>query len=255
MGNPLLDRWNAGTSAIGLWATSRDSLVAEALASVGPDYVCVDLQHGASDLGNLVEMLQAVRSGGSVPVVRVPENSQTMITKALDAGALGIIVPLVESGEEARRAVAACRYPPRGHRSMGPFRASLAAAVEGMTDLEAVACVLMIETRRGLDNVEEIAATEGVDALYVGPADLSLALGLPPGSVDHPTFRAALGTIREAATRSTVVVGIHTYDGDAAAGYVAAGFGMVTAGVDLRILREVGRRHVGAAQAGREGPA
>lgn len=242
MANRLLERWREGRPAVGVWCTSRDSLVAEALAACGPDYVCVDLQHGASDLGNLVEMLQAVRSGGSSPVVRVPEASQALITKALDAGALGIIVPLVESAEQAREAVGACRYPPRGWRSYGPFRASLAADVSGLADLEQVACIVMVETRKGLEAVEEIAGTDGVDAIYVGPSDLSIALGLVPGSVREPAFVEALATIRGACERAGVVAGIHTYDGEAAASYLADGFAMVTASLDLRTLsREVGR--------------
>jgi 4-hydroxy-2-oxoheptanedioate aldolase len=250
MGNPLLEGWRSGRQAVGVWCASRDSFVAEALASAGPDYVCVDLQHGASEFANLVEMLQAVRAGGSTAVVRVPENSLAPINKALDAGAAGVIVPLVEDAEGARRAVAACRFPPRGRRSFGPFRASLSGGIKEPADLEEVACIVMIETADGLANAEEIAAVDGVSAVYVGPSDLSIALGLPPASLDAPAFTAALERIRRAAAGAGVVAGMHTYDGTRAASYVAQGFGMVTAAADLRNLQSVVAGHLDRARSG-----
>ncbi len=249
MTNLLLEEWRSGRPVVGVWCSSRDSLVAETVAAVKPDYVCVDLQHGASSLGNLIEMLQAVRSGGSTAVVRVPENSLALINKVLDAGAAGVIVPLVETADEARRAVAACRYPPRGRRSYGPFRANLT-GVRGPAEIEEVACVVMIETAEGLAHVEEIAKVEGLTALYVGPSDLSIALGLPPGSVRDPAFIEALERIRLAAVGSGLVAGIHTHDGELAAEYVAQGFGMVTAAADLASLRAAVGRHVERARAG-----
>jgi 4-hydroxy-2-oxoheptanedioate aldolase len=248
--NPLLEGWWAGRPAVGVWCSSRDSLVAETLASAGPDYVCIDLQHGASEFANLVEMLQAVQAGGSTAVVRVPENSLALINKALDAGASGIIIPLVDDAEGTRRAVEACRFPPRGQRSFGPFRASLSGRIKEPADAEDVACIPMIETARGLAQVEEIAAVDGVSAIYVGPSDLSIALGLPPGSVDEPTFVEALARIRRAAVDGGVVAGIHTQDGDRAAQYLAQGFGMVTAAADLRSLRAAMCDHLDRARRG-----
>lgn len=249
MANPLLEGWRSGRPAVGVWCSSRDSLVAESISSVKPDYVCVDLQHGASNFGNLVEMLQAVQSGGSAAVVRVPENSMAQINKALDAGAAGIIIPLVETVDEARRAVEACRYPPRGRRSYGPFRANIAGG-RGTAEIEDVACIVMIETADGLANVEEIAKVDGLTALYVGPADLSIALGLPPVSLTEPAFIEALERIRQAAAGSGLVAGIHTHDGELAAGYLAQGFGMVTAAADVASLRAAVRRHVERARSG-----
>lgn len=249
MTNPLLEKWRSGQPLVGLWCSSRDSLIAESVASVEPDYVCVDLQHGASTLGNLVEMLQAVQAGGSTAVVRVPENSLALINKVLDVGAAGVIVPLVETADDARRAVAACRFPPRGRRSYGPFRANLAGG-RSQTEIEEVACVVMIETADGLANVEEIAKVEGLSALYVGPSDLSIALGLPPASVRDPLFIEALERIRVAAVGAGLVAGIHTHDGELAAEYLAQGFGMVTAAADLTSLRAALGRHLASARAG-----
>lgn len=250
MDNPLLEGWRSGRQAVGVWCSSRDPLVAEVLASTGPDYVCIDLQHGASELADLVGMLQAVQAGGSTALVRVPENSPAMINKALDAGASGIIVPLIEDAAEARRAVKACCFPPRGVRSFGPFRASLSGRMKELADIEQVAIILMIETASGLENVEDIAAVEGVSALYVGPSDLSIALGLPPASLDDPGFVKALERIRQAAADAGVVAGMHTQDGARAAAYVGQGFGMVTAATDLRSLQQAMAGHLDQARNG-----
>lgn len=253
MGNPLLEAWSAGDVVVGLWCTSRDSLVAEALAATGADYVCVDTQHGASHQGNLIEMLQGVQAVGSAPLVRVADNSPSLVGKSLDAGAAGVIIPLVGSGEEARRAVGACRFPPRGGRSFGPFRAAIGPDARGLADLEHVSCIAMIETVNGLKNVEEIAKTDGIDALYVGPSDLSVSLGLPPGSLDDRKFTEALATVRGACLRAGIVAGIHTYNGNTAARFIEEGFRMVTIGVDLRLLRTAASGCLEKALAGRKG--
>ncbi|MHB1973545.1 MAG: HpcH/HpaI aldolase family protein [Acidimicrobiales bacterium] len=233
----LRESWRSGQPALGLWCTVGNTLVAEALASVEPDYVCVDMQHGSSYEGNLVGMLQAVEAGGSSPVVRVPENNPASIMKALDAGARGVIVPLVESGEQAARAVEACRFPPYGSRSFGPFRASIHARTSDPRELEKVACVVMVETRAGIDHLDEIVETDGLTAVYVGPSDLSIALGLAPGSVEDPGFVAVLEEIRAACAAHDVVPGLHCYDGRTARRAVEQGFGMVTVAVELRALR------------------
>jgi 4-hydroxy-2-oxoheptanedioate aldolase len=227
----------AGRPALGLWCSTGDALVAEALAAAGADYVCLDMQHGATHDGNVVQLLQAVAAGGGAPVVRVPDSRPAAITRALDAGARGVIVPLVESAEQAAAAVAACRYPPRGERSYGPFRASLHAGTADPLELEKVACIAMIETRAGLDHLEDIAATDGLGGLYVGPADLSLGLGLAPASYEAPAFVEALAAIRSACARHGRVAGIHCYDGATAARYAEQGFGMITVAVELRLLR------------------
>jgi 4-hydroxy-2-oxoheptanedioate aldolase len=234
----LREPWREGRPALGVWNSVADSLVAEAIAATGPDYVCVDMQHGAAGQGQLVPLLQAVVAGGSTPLVRVPESNPAIIMKALDAGARGVVVPLVESGEEAARAVAACRFPPAGRRSYGPFRASVQERTGDPRELEKVACIVMIETRAGIDHLEEIVATEGVTAVYLGPSDLSLALGLPPGSVDAPEFVSVVGNIRAACHAHGVVAGMHCYDGKGARRAIEQGFGMVTVAVDLRLLRQ-----------------
>jgi len=237
-----------GKPALGFWCGISHPLVAEALAAAGPDYVCVDMQHGANTASSLVSMLQAVVAGGSAPIVRVPSLDPAAIMLALDSGARGVIVPLIESAEQAATAVAACRYPPYGNRSFGPFRASLQAGSSDPRELEKVACIVMIETRAGIENMEAIIATEGVTAAYVGPSDLSLALGLAPGSIDDPAFVDVRDRIVAACARHGVVAGMHCASGEQARAAVAQGFGMATVAGDLALVRQAVAAELGAAR-------
>jgi 4-hydroxy-2-oxoheptanedioate aldolase len=235
MGHFLSDR--AGKPALGIWNTLADPLAAEALASLRPDYVCIDMQHGEAGAGDLVRLVQAVNVGGSIAVVRVPSNDAAMIGRALDAGALGIVVPMVGSGQEAARAVRASRYPPAGARSYGPFRARISAGTRDPAQLDQVACIVMVETEGGLDQLDEIASTEGLAAVYVGPSDLSLALGLPPGSTHDPKFVSAVGEILAACAKHDVTPGIQCADGAGARRALEQGFKMVTVASDLTTLQ------------------
>lgn len=233
---------------LGLWCTVGNPLVAEAMAAAGPDYVCIDMQHGTTSESMLVGMIQAVTVGGSVPIVRVPERNAASIMLALDSGAQGVIVPLVESAEQAAQAVAACRYPPYGSRSFGPFRAAMHQRTTDPRELEKVACIVMIETRKGIDSAQEILATEGLTGVYLGPSDLSLALGLAPGSIDHPAFIEVRERIQAACRERGVVQGMHCYDGRSARRAVELGFDMITVAADLGPLRQVLASELGVAQ-------
>src|ERR671913_588283 len=161
--NPLRKAWAEGRTAFGLWSVMPGSFGAELVAGAGVDYVCVDQQHGIIDYHSMVPMLQAIGAAGAAPLTRVLSNDPFLIMKALDAGAWGVIVPLVNSAEDAARAVSACRYPPQGIRSFGPV---LAADVIGSRDPEKLGgggvCLVMVETREGLESVGEIAATPGL---------------------------------------------------------------------------------------------
>ena len=245
----LNEPWRAGQPALGVWGSIGDSFLLEALAASGADYVCVDMQHGTAHEGSLVGAIQAVTVGGSVPIVRVPEANPAQIFKALDAGARGVVVPLVESRAEAERVVEACHFPPAGQRSFGPFRASISAGTSDPRELEKVASIAMVETRAGIDNLEDIVSTDGLTAVYVGPADLSLALGLDPGSFEAPAFVAVLEQIRSACEKHGIVAGLHCYNGTMAARYVEQGFGMVTVTVDMRLLRSALAVEFGRARA------
>src|ERR687894_1630346 len=232
--NPLREAWAGGRTTFGLWSVMPGSVGAEILAGAGVDYVCVDQQHGVIDYDSMVPMFQAIRAEGATPITRVLSNDPFLIMKALDAGAWGVIVPLVNNAEDAARAVSACRYPPRGIRSYGPVRA---AGVIGSRDPEElggeVLCIVMVETREGLGRVEEIASTPGLDGIYVGPTDLALSLGLPPTSkVTEPEHAEAVTRIREACRQHGIVSGIQAASGEWAKKHAEAGFEMVSLATD-----------------------
>jgi 4-hydroxy-2-oxoheptanedioate aldolase len=183
----------------------------------------------------------------------VLSNDPFLIMKALDAGAWAVIVPLVNSAEDAARAVSACRYPPRGMRSFGPV---LAAGVIGSRDPEElggeVLCLVMVETMEALERVDEIAATPGLDGVYVGPSDLALSLGLPPTlEVTENGHVEAVERIREACREHGIAAGIHAPSGEWARRHAEAGFDLVTVATDAPLLRGAALRELTAA---REGP-
>lgn len=248
--NPVREVWSEGRTAFGLWSAIPSSFSVELVASAGFDYVCVDQQHGLVDYASMVPMLQAIGAAGAAPVTRVLSNDPFRIMKALDAGALGVIVPLVNNADEAERAVAACRYPPHGDRSYGPIRAATVIGSRDPEDLAGeVLCIVMVETRKGLEKVEEIAAVPGLDGIYVGPADLALSLGLPPTTtVTEPEHVKAVSQVKEACQRRGIAAGIQASSGECARKYAEAGFDMVTVATDAALLRDAARREMIAAR-------
>lgn len=251
--NPLRAAWARGEVTHGAWCTSPSSVVAETIASAGYDYVCADLQHGAVDYSDAVHMFQAIRGQGSAPIARVPANDPATIGKVLDAGALGVVVPLVNTAEEAARAVAATRYPPFGGRSYGPVRAATVMGTRDARQLEQVVVAVMVETREGLQNVEEIAAVPGLDAIYVGPADLALALDMPPAyERPEPEHTEAIERILQACLKNGIVPGVHCVGGAMGARRVAQGFRMTTLVNDLALVRTAGAEELENARTGSE---
>lgn len=249
MPESLVDDWKDGRTLFGVWCTMPGSVQAEFIAWQQPDYVCVDLQHGLIDHSTGIPMVQAITAGGSRPIVRVPWNEPAPIMRALDCGALGVVVPMVDDAEQAERAVRACRYPPRGMRSYGPVRAR---QVHGSADpevLEQVACIVMVETAGGIQNVREIAKVEGVDAIYVGPSDLALAMGMKPGQTTPDSgFDETIDAIRDACRESGIAAGIQAPDGPTAARYRDRGFDMITIGSDAPLMSAAIRSHLGVAR-------
>jgi 4-hydroxy-2-oxoheptanedioate aldolase len=251
--NPLKKAWVEGRTAFGLWMTVPGSIGAEIFAGAGVDYVCVDQQHGVIDYDSMVPMIQAIRAEGAAPITRVLSNDPFLIMKALDAGAWGVVVPLVNNAEDAARAVSACRYPPRGTRSYGPVRA---AGVIGSRDPEElggeVLCLVMVETGEALERVDEIASTPGLDGIYIGPSDLALSLGLPPTlDIQEGKHAEAVERIREACHRNSIAAGIHSPSGQWARRHVEAGFDMVTVATDAALLRAAASRELAVARGGR----
>jgi len=248
--NRVKRMWQAGQPALGGWLTVPSSFSAEVMAHAGFDWLCVDMQHGVIGYQVAVTMLQAISTTETVPFVRVPWNEPGTIMKALDAGAYGVVVPIVNTAAEAAAAAMACRYPPLGIRSHGPIRAALYGGRDYiMRGNDEVLCIVQVETKESVQNLDEILSVPGVDATYIGPADLSLSLGLPPASDhDEPPFVAAIERVLEACKRHNVVPGAHAGNVVTARKRLEQGFLMVemcddagslarSAAADLRALR------------------
>ncbi len=236
--NPLLEALEAGRTTLGAWV-SLPGPGAEALVRPGIDWVVVDLQHGLIGPEGFMALAPAIAARGAVPLARVAENDAAVIGRALDSGGLGVIVPLVDDADGAARAVAACRFPPQGERSYGPARFAMTTGSSEPADVERVACIVMIETAEGLRNAKRIAETPGVDAILIGPSDLAIALGVPPASThDDATVAEAIEVIRAAAEAAGVGAGMVCPNGTIARRYVAAGFRMVVAAVDMALLAD-----------------
>lgn len=200
----LKTRWAKGDVTLGAWCMMPGAMGAEVLGRQGFDWVLVDMQHGCMSYETALDMVRALDQTPAVPIVRVPWNDPGIIGRMLDAGALGILIPMIQTVDDAKKAVEACLYPPHGRRSFGPVRVGLRDGPGYVQTANArVAVIPMIETAEALEAVEEIAAVPGVDALFVGPFDLSIALGLPPGDNDgKPAFDAAIQKVATAAKRA-----------------------------------------------------
>lgn len=221
------------------WLTLADPTAAEAVAAAGYDAVTVDLQHGSATLEDLPAILAAVEQTPAVPLVRLRWNDPGTTMRALDLGVRGAICPMVGSRAEADAFVAACRYPPDGWRSYGPIHRAFGAGREQTQRAnEAILTFAMIETAEGLANVHEIASASGLDGLYVGPADLSLSLGLDTfADLGDPRLSSALDGVVGAATANGIVAGVHAPSPDAVAVAVERGFRFIGAAVDAELLR------------------
>lgn len=213
MPNTMMETWAAGGETLGTWLSMPTTHAAEITSRAGFDYVCIDMQHGISDYQIAVSMLQAIELGGQgTPIVRVPWNEPGIIGRMVDAGARGVIVPMCNSLAEAQAAVDAVKYPPMGARSFGPI---MIGAREGAGYFDRAnditACIPMIETRAAVEALDDILALDGVDAIYVGPADLSISYGYGPGySDDNAEYKAVLEHIVERCTAHGKPAGIHS---------------------------------------------
>lgn len=236
--NRLRTLWNQDRAAVNGWLAVPDSFSAEVMAHQGWDTLTIDMQHGVIDYQRMVTMLQAISTTPTVPVVRVPWLEPGIIMKTLDAGAYGVICPMVNSREEAQRLVSYTHYAPMGARSFGPVRANLYGGPDYATEANrTVVAFAMIETAQALDNLDAILSVEGLDAIYIGPSDLSLALGCKPVFDDvDPKVAQAIDHIVERARAHGVQAGIHNGRPDVALARVAKGFRFVTVSSDARIL-------------------
>ncbi len=247
----LARRLRAGETALGYWIVLDNPAGTERIACAGYDYVALDAQHGLFGYQGMLNGLLAIdASARAAGVVRVAANDATHIGRALDAGAVAVIVPLVNTAEDAAAAVAATRYPPLGIRSYGPMRSALRVGPVPAEANEQTLVFAMIETPDGLANVEAIAATPGLDGLYVGPSDLTIALGgtSPADTSVQPAFDEALRRILAACEANGLVPGIHTAAGTVARRRLDEGFRFVTVASDVVHLEQAAQAHLAAAK-------
>ncbi|MEJ2863630.1 HpcH/HpaI aldolase family protein [Actinomycetospora flava] len=225
------------TTAFGAWITLGSPLVAEMCADGGFDFVCVDLQHGVVGRDALSTVLLGCGSSGATPLVRVGHLAE--IGPALDLGAHGVIVPMVNTPSDAERAVRAAKYPPLGERSFGPTRARWHLNRDRTPSEvnDEVLCLAMIETPEGVASASRICAVPGLDGVYVGPSDLAVALGGTPGGDEGPAIRRAFEAVLDACSTHGTLAGVHAPSGAVAARRRAEGFGMVGIATDAAVLR------------------
>lgn len=237
---------------LGTWVMSASPLVVEAVGCAGFDWAVIDMEHSPVDLPGVAQMLQALACTKAVPIVRVPWNDAVVIKRVLDAGATTLVVPFVQDAAEARSAAAALRYPPQGVRGVvgmsranrfGTQRTSLQTANEG------VALIVQMESPRALDALEEIASVDGVDALFVGPADLAAGMGLG-GEASHPDVMKALIAAAARAHAAGKPIGTLAGTPEMAAQVRAAGYDFVGLGTDLGLLVRAAQASLAALRSG-----
>ena len=236
--NRLRTIWKSGGAVVNGWLAIANSFSAETMAHQGWDSLTIDLQHGVVDYQGMVPMLQAISTTATVPVVRVPWLEPGIWMKTLDAGAYGVICPMINSREDAQKLVAYTHYAPRGTRSFGPVRALLYGGADYPTHAnDTIVTFAMIETAKALDNLDDILSVEGLDAIYIGPSDLSLALGCTPTFDDlDPQAAQAVEHILARAKAHGIVAGIHNGTAESALKRIAKGFQFVTVSSDARLM-------------------
>jgi len=246
--NTLKSIWARGGVVVNGWLSIPSSFSAEVMAHQGYDSLTIDMQHGIVDYQLAVTMLQAIATTPVIPLARVPWNEPAMLMKILDAGAYGVICPMVNTRDQAEALVQACKYPPRGYRSWGPQRALFYAGPDyGEHADDELIVFPMIETAEGLQNLDEILSVPGVDGVYVGPSDLSLALGRKPRmDQTDPAVVEAQQTILKACKRHNRVAGIHTVSSAYSLKMIEEGYRFITVSNDVRLMATRASEEVGA---------
>lgn len=236
--NEVKRRWQAGQACVNGWLAIPNSFSAELMAHAGWDSITIDLQHGVVDYQAAVTMLQAISTTATPPLARVPWSEPGGIMKMLDAGAMGIICPMINTPEEAKAFVGACKYTPLGYRSSGPVRAAIYAGADYIAKAnDEILAIAMIETEEAVGNLDAILDTPGLDGVYIGPTDLALTLGCAP-IIDptDPKVVSTIETIIDACNAKGIPAGIHCGAPEYAAKMIARGAKLVTIGSDGRLL-------------------
>jgi 4-hydroxy-2-oxoheptanedioate aldolase len=251
--NGIRKKWADGKAVINGWLSTSSPFVAEIMAAQGYDSLTIDLQHGFVGYEAATSMLQAMRASGVTHMVRVPWLDPADIVKALDAGAYGIICPMINNRAEATRLVSYMRYPPHGVRSFGPTRVTFAAGVDyGQHADQEVLCFAMIETAEAFKNLDEIVSTPGLNGVYIGPADLTLGLTgrkYPTGfDREEPEMVEAIKTILDKSHKAGIRAALHCGTPAYAAKAVGWGFDLVTISNDVRLLAGAAQASVASAR-------
>ena len=243
--NTLKSRLAAGETLHGLWLSSGLAYMADIAGGAGFDWCLVDGEHGPGDFSDIVGQVQMLRGHDTETVVRVPWGEDWMLKKVLDSGAQSVLVPMVESGADAERLVRATRYPPHGHRGVGAAAAAASrygAIADYISTADAQICLMVqVESRRGYDALDDILAVEGVDVVFIGPADLSADLG-HPGDMEHDAVQAAIRDILGRTARAGKVPGILSTREEVTRRYIEWGARFVCVGLDVSILSAELRR-------------
>jgi 4-hydroxy-2-oxoheptanedioate aldolase len=247
--NKLRARLKSGKACVNAWLAIPAGFSAEVMAQCGFDSVTVDMQHGVQDYLSLVQCYQAMDRYPITPMVRVPWNEPGIIGKVLDAGAWGVICPMINTPAEAKALANACLYPPKGRRSNGPIRAG--AYGEG-TSYQSVAndevlVIPMIETQEALDNLDGILDVPGISGIYVGPSDLGFSLGMKPMlDREEPKILSIYEMLIKATSKRGLFAGVHNLTGTYAARMVDMGFRLVTLGNDSGLMARAARAEIAA---------
>ena len=237
--NKIRKMMKDGKPIVNGWLQIPSSFSAEVMSHQGWDSLTIDMQHGVIDYPNALQMLQAISTTDVTPLARVNWNEPGQIMKILDAGCYGVICPMVSNKLEAEKFVQACMYPPKGYRSFGPIRGLIYGGGDyGDHSNEEILKIAMIETKEALDKLDEIMSTEGIDGIYIGPADLSLAIGEKP-SFDKPEGDPVYDVIMrilEHAKKNNIIAGIQNGQPEYAEKMIKKGFQLVTIGSDQRYM-------------------
>ena len=242
--NGIKQLWDNNQPVVNGWASIANTFSAEILAASGFDSVTMDMQHGLVGYQKVVEMLQAVSGYNITPMVRVPWNDPSMVMRCLDAGAYGIICPMVNTKEECEKFVSACRYAPRGNRSFGPVRAKIYGGDDYLEHADnTLLNFAMIETSEAVDNLDKILSVEELDAVYVGPSDLAITMGYLPG-VYEKEVEDCISYIVETCKKKNIKAGIHCPNGKSVKERFDIGYNLGTISADSALLTQASKREI-----------
>ena len=242
--NGIKQLWDNNQPVVNGWASIANTFSAEILAASGFDSVTMDMQHGLVGYQKVVEMLQAVSGYNITPMVRVPWNDPSMVMRCLDAGAYGIICPMVNTKEECEKFVSACRDAPRGNRSFGPARAKIYGGDDYLEYADnTLLNFAMIETSEAVDNLDKILSVEELDAVYVGPSDLAITMGYLPG-VYEKEVEDCISYIVKTCKKKNIKAGIHCPNGKSVKERFDIGYNLGTISADSALLTQASKREI-----------